>query len=282
MINYFEAAGRKGSWAYMRGGMGTISESIAAVAREAGAELVTNADIRKILHSDAGRSGGGKARAIGVELKDGTTVMASKAVVSGISPYQTFMELLPGFEASQGGFEAGSHYEGEHLLNPGLPRDFAHHIRHQDFSCGAFKINLAVDALPNFACCPNTKDGMPGPQHNGTIHFEERMDDLENAYREASMGVPATRPVIEMTIPSTLDDTLAPKGKHVVQLFVQYAPYDVNPKHGNWADPAFKEAFVQRVLAVVEEHCPGFSSSIIGTDALSPLDLERIFALHKG
>ena len=191
-----EAAGRKGSWAYMRGGMGTISEAIAAVARDAGAELVTHADIRKILHSERGAAPGATTRALGVELADGTRVMASKAVVSGISPYQTFMELLPGFESSQG-FEKRSAGPAD----PGLPRDFAHHIRHQDFSCGAFKINLAVDALPNFQCCPNSADGAPGPQHNGTIHFEERMDDLENAYREASMGVPATRPVIEMTIP---------------------------------------------------------------------------------
>ena len=80
-----------------------------------------------------------------------------------------------------------------------------------------------------------------------------------------------------------MDDTLAPKGQHVVQLFVQYAPYELDPKAGNWADPAFKEAFVQRVFAIVDEHAPNFTQSIVGeVDALSPLDLERVFGLHKG
>jgi phytoene dehydrogenase-like protein len=74
---------------------------------------------------------------------------------------------------------------------------------------------------------------------------------------------------------------LGPPGKHVVQLFVQYAPYDVNPKVGSWADPAFKEGFVQRCLSIVDEFAPGFSSSVLGIDALSPLDLERVFGLHK-
>ena len=118
--------------------------------------------------------------------------------------------------------------------------------------------------------------------HRGTVHFEYHMDDLEFAYREASLGIPATRPVVEMTIPSSIDSTLAPPGKHVVQLFVQYAPYDVNPKIGSWADPVFKEAFVERCFAVIEGFCPGFRQSIIGYDALSPLDLERIFGLHRG
>lgn len=123
------------------------------------------------------------------------------------------------------------------------------------------------------------------------------------------MGMPATRPVLEMTIPTSVDTTIAPPGKHVVQLFVQFAPYDVNPKigeffffkhgslpqtllnlqlstksetarstcPGNWADPAFKDAFADRCFSIVDEFAPGFSSSVIGRDVLSPLDLERIF-----
>jgi phytoene dehydrogenase-like protein len=118
--------------------------------------------------------------------------------------------------------------------------------------------------------------------HRGTVHFESHMEEIELAYREASMGIPASRPVIEMTIPSSLDKTIAPQGKHVVQFFIQYAPYDINPKVGSWADPAFKESFVRRCFGIVDEFCPGFSSSVIGYDALSPLDLEKIFGLHKG
>lgn len=155
-------------------------------------------------------------------------------------------------------------------------------ILYLEFACGAFKINCAVDKLPNFTCYPSPADGSPGPMHMGTIHFESKMEEIEMAYREASQGIPATRPVIEMTIPSSVDKTISPPGKHVVQLFVQFAPYDVDPKHGTWSDPKFKEQFVQRVFGVVEEFCPGFKSSIIGYDAISPLDLERIFGLHKG
>jgi phytoene dehydrogenase-like protein len=151
-----------------------------------------------------------------------------------------------------------------------------------DFSCGAFKINCAVNELPNFTCFPSPKDGSVGPMHRGTVHFESQMEEIELAYREALLGKPATRPVIEMTIPTSVDRTIAPPGKHIVQLFIQYAPYDLHPKVGSWADPQFKDAFVQRCLTIVDEFCPNFSSSVIGIDAISPLDLERIFGLHKG
>lgn len=96
------------------------------------------------------------------------------------------------------------------------------------------------------------------------------------------MGKPSSRPVIEMTIPSSLDNTISPPGKHVASLFVQYAPYSLDPKIGNWADPHFKEAYADRVFSIIDEKAPGFSSSVIGRDILSPLDLERIFGLHKG
>lgn len=123
--------------------------------------------------------------------------------------------------------------------------------------------------------------------HRGTIHFEYHMSDLLRAYKDASEGRPATRPVIEMTIPSSLDQTLvspelAAQGHHVVQLFVQYAPYSIDPAAGSWADPAFKEAFADRCFAIVDEFCPGFSASVVGRDVLSPLDLERVFGLPKG
>lgn len=92
----------------------------------------------------------------------------------------------------------------------------------------AFKINCAVNALPRFRCLPSSGPG-PGPEHRGTVHFEATMEEIHQAYSEAVRGVPARRPVVEMTIPSSLDDSLAPPGQHVVQLFVQYAPYDVDP-----------------------------------------------------
>lgn len=125
-----------------------------------------------------------------------------------------------------------------------------------------------------------------GPMHRGTIHFEYHMADLVEAYNECAIhGKPATRPVIEMTIPSAVDSTLVSAslpGHHVVQLFIQFAPYNVNPTIGSWEDPIFKETFAKRCFAIIDEFCPGFSDSIVGTDILSPLDLERIFGLYQG
>lgn len=258
-----EAAGKPGVWAYVEGGMGAVSDAIARSAVESGAQIVCDAAVKRITFKGD--------RVTGVELEDGTKV-ESDYVLSGATPYHTFLELLPGLD---------SNVTGAAETSP-LPRDFVNHIRFTDYSCQCFKINLAVDRLPNFACYPNSPDGLPGPQHRGTVHFENTMEEIENAYRESSMGMPATRPVIEMTIPSALDSTISPQGQHVVQLFVQYAPYDVDPKIGHWADPAFKRDFVYRCLKIVDEFCPNFSSSIIGYDALSPLDLERVFGMHKG
>lgn len=159
---------------------------------------------------------------------------------------------------------------------------------------------MCMCALCLFACWQT-----PGPQHRGTVHFESRMDEIENAQREAAMGIPATRPVIEMTIPSALDKTISPAGKHVVQVlppcrsirhsvvcsrlglsllqfFIQFAPYDLDPKVGNWADDRFKNAFADRVFSIVEEFCPNFASSVLYRDILTPLELERVFGLHRG
>jgi len=209
-------------------------------------------------------------------MQDGSELHAD-IVLSNATPYHTFLELLPGL-ARDSGFNEESP----------LPRDFAHHIRFADYSCGALKINCAVDRLPNFLCHPNSgqkdKDGheIPGPQHRGTIHFETRMEEIENAQRDAALGIPASRPVLEMTIQSSLDKTIAPKGKHDVQLFVQFAPYDLDPKVGNWSDPTFKNAFADRCFRIIEDYCPGFSESVLFRDILSPLDLERVFGLQRG
>lgn len=121
--------------------------------------------------------------------------------------------------------------------------------------------------------------------HIGTIHFESQMSELNNAYQEALYHRPAKNPVIEMTIPSAVDKTLVSKdypGYHVVQLFVQFAPYDIDSKYGSWSDLKFKNDYADRVFSIVDEFCPGFSSSVIGRDILTPLDLEHIFGLHKG
>ena len=232
--------------------MGAISEAIAASARNYGAEIVTNATVKRIIND--------KDKAIGVEMEDGS-ILTADIIVSGCSPHHTFLDLV---------------------TNAAVPNDFIKHLETADISCGAMKINCAIDKLPNFLCYPSPENGESGPMHRGTIHFVSRMEEIEAAYKEASMGRTATRPILEMTIPSSLDTTLAPKGKHVAQIFVNFAPYDLDPKFGSWDDPDFKEKFVRRCFSIIDEFAPNFSKSVIGYDSLSPLDLERIFALPKG
>jgi len=292
-----EAAGRKGVWAYVRGGMGTITQALAKRALERGVKIATNATVAEILYDknpqfrgdavNAGRASFPKEAkpyaVTGVRLADGT-VLKAKRIASNATPYHTFLELLPTLSALPPNTPASSD-DGLYGSSP-LAKSFVDHIRFFDYSCGAFKMNLAVNKLPDFFCCPNDKSGLPGPQHRGTIHFEDKMDDIHNAYVEFSHGRPATRPVIEMTIPSALDNTLAPPGQHVVQLFVQYVPYELDKStlgpDASWDNESFKNKYADHLLSIIDQYCKDFSSSVIGRDVLSPLDLERIFGLQRG
>ncbi len=143
-----EAAGRKGVWAYVEGGMGAVSSSIAAAAREHGAELVTDAPAKRILVE--GRMMG--QAAAGVEMEDGSKLRA-RAVLSNATPYHTFLELM---QSGGGGAEEMA-----------LPPTFVKHVQHVDYASAVFKINLAVSKLPNFTSCPTDPSGAPGPQHRG-------------------------------------------------------------------------------------------------------------------
>jgi phytoene dehydrogenase-like protein len=247
-----------------------------------------------LLHSESKKSPAPKAS--GVRLTSGEELKAD-VVVSGCGPYSTFSELLKGESK-------------EIVANNEELKEYTHHVEHLEHACGAFKINCAISELPRFKCLlserikgqstPSSPLHDVGPEHRGTIHFEESVDEIELAYREALNGAPATKPVVEMTIPSSVDGTLVDVEKfnasgfaaenkknikkgYVAQLFIQFAPYDVDPKLGSWADPAFKKKFVDRVFSVIDDYCVNdFSQSVIGYDAISPLDLEREFALHKG
>lgn len=246
-----ETDGDQGIWSYVEGGMGSISLAIGNAASEAGATIVTNTEVSKLIIEDSGTVNG-------VLLSDGTQVYSS-VVLSNATPYKTFMDLVP-----------------ESIL----PDEFLRAIKYSDYSSGTTKINLAVDHLPQFKCC---KLGHPdsGPQHVGTIHIgSESMEDIDSACQDAVNGSPSRRPIIEMTIPSVLDKTISPPGKHVINLFIQYTPY--KPFEGSWEDPAYRESFAQRCFTLIDEYAPGFSSSIIGYDMLTPPDLEREIGLTGG
>lgn len=251
-----------GTWFNVRGGMGALSQAVAAAARSHGAELRTGAEVKQLLCEDAG--GASKGRVVGVEMMDGTIARAPTVIVNA-APQVAFNRLLP-----------------DAVARAYVPEGMRQQLRSINVATGSAKINVALDRLPNFTCAPNT--GSAGaatvmPHHHGTIHFETRMAQLEAAFADAAAGRPSQRPIIEMTIPSALDNSISPPGRHVALLFVQYAPYA--PVDGPWT-PASKDAFADRVFDVIEEHAPGFKASVLHRDILVPPDLESIFGLPGG
>lgn len=240
----------KGAWGYVEGGMGGVSQAIASSARSRGVDIFTEKDVEQVLVDSDGA-------AKGVVLKDGTEIH-SKVVLSNATPYVTFKNLTP-----------------QAALSP----EFLKAVDQIDFTSPVTKINVAVDKLPNFLASP-TPDDKPGPHHQCSIHLNcESVEVLETAYKEAMNGRPSARPMLEMTIPSTLDPTLAPPGCHVVSLFTQFTPYHIEGREWTNQD---REAFADTAFDWVEQYAPGFKKSVVGRDILAPPDLERIFGLTGG
>ncbi|KAM9847649.1 pyridine nucleotide-disulfide oxidoreductase domain-containing protein 2 isoform 2-T2 [Aulostomus maculatus] len=240
----------KGAWGYVEGGMGGVSKAIASAAESYGADIFTEKDVGQVLV-------GSDNATRGVVLKDGTEIH-SKIVLSNATPYVTFKHLTP---------------------QDALPPEFFRAVDQIDYTSPVTKINVAVDKLPNFLAAP-TPDGKPGPHHQCSIHLNcESVEVLEAAYKEAMNGRPSARPMLEMTIPSVLDATLAPPGCHVVSLFTQFTPYHIEGRE--WTD-LDREAFADTAFDWVEQYAPGFKKSVVGRDILVPQDLERIFGLTGG
>lgn len=242
-----EAGGARGVWGYVRGGMGQLSEAIASAARDSGVEIRVDAAVEQIVADN------GTVK--GVRLQSGEVISAHR-VASGIDAHQTFRRLLP---------------EGQ------IPPHFAAAVDRIDYSSASMKINLALRELPDFTCLPG-KD-QPGPQHCGTIHINARMQDLEDAYFDALNGVPSRKPIVEMTIPTSVDTTIAPNGHHVASLFVQYAPYHL--AQGSW-DEETKNAFADRCVAEIARFAPNITDAVIHRQVLSPVDLESVYGLTGG
>ncbi len=239
-----ECLGARGVWGYVRGGMGSLPEAIAASARMAGAEIRAGAPVERILVR--------QGRVEGVVLRGGEEIRAAR-VASSADASVTFLKLV-----------------GERHLPP----EFAEAVRAIDYSSASLKVNLALSELPEFTARP----GRPGPQHRGTIHLCPSFEYLEQAFDDAKYGRPSRQPVVEMTIPSAVDPSVAPPGRHLANLFVQYAPYRL--AQGSWDE--VKESFADRVLDVVEAYAPGFKRSVVARQVVSPLDLERTFGLTGG
>ncbi len=233
------------SWGFSRGGTGAISNAIAAAAQEAGAEIRTKAAVCKIL----ARNG----RATGVALEDGEEISAT-VVSSGVDPHLTFEKFLEPDE---------------------LPVEFLEDVRRYKFRGSSGKVNLALEALPDFRCLPGA-----GTHLRGAISISPSVEYMERAYDDAKYGHFSRRPYIDIVIPSLTDPSVAPPGKHVLSCFVQYAPYKLAEGEGTWDEQ--RERFGDNVVNTIAEFAPNLKKIIIGRQVLTPLDLEREFGLTQG
>lgn len=238
-----QAAGKRGLWGFVRGGMGTIAQALAAAARRYGAEIRAEAEVARILVRDG--------RAEGVVLHSGDEIRAP-IVASSADPKVTFLRLVSSIDEE-------FRREVEAIRTEGV----------------AMKINLALDGLPDFTAFPGRS---PGPQHRATIHIGPTMDYIDRAWQDAQAGEPSAAPFLEVTLPTTYDPALAPPGKHVMNIFVQYTPYRL--ASGHW--DRLKEDYADRVIDTLAAYAPNIKDIILHRQVVSPLDLERDFALTGG
>lgn len=256
--------GMRGAWAYVEGGMGALSEAIASSATAHGASIFTEKPACPFpgfpgLQTVASVQVSSGGRVQGVVLQDGSEVR-SRVVLSNASPQSTFLKLTP---------------------QEWLPEEFVQRISQLDTQSPVTKINVAVNRLPNFLAAPNTPRGQPLPHHQCSTHLNcEDTLRIHQAFEDAVDGLPSHRPIIELCIPSSLDPTLAPPGCHVISLFTQYTPYTL--AGGKAWDELERNTYADRVFDCIEAYAPGFKSSVVGRDILTPPDLERIFDLPGG
>jgi phytoene dehydrogenase-like protein len=231
------------SWGLSRGGTGAISNAIADAAREAGVEVRTETTVSKIIVKDGA--------AVGVVLDNGD-YLTSSVVSSSVDPNLTFMKMI------------GAEY---------LPAEFVDDVKRYKYRGSSGKVNLALDALPNFTAMPG-----PGAHLRGAISISPSIDYMERAYDEAKYGRYSRRPYIDIVIPSLTDPSVAPPGKHVMSCFVQYAPYHL--REGSWDD--HREAFGDTVIATIAQYAPNIRDIILHRQVVTPLDLEREWGLTEG
>lgn len=239
------AVGGHGAWAFVRGGMGALSEAIASAARQHGAEIRTEAEVVAV------RVRNGRAR--GVTLADGTEIEA-RMVLSGIHPRTTFLDLV-----------GAAH----------LPEDLVRDVGRFRTRSGSAKVNLAVRELPDFTAMPGHD---PGPQHPEFIICPS-IEYLERAWDDAKYGRPSKEPMLDCVIPTTKDDSLAPAGTHVLTAFVQYAPYEL-AEGLSWEKE--REALGDRVIETIGRYAPNLPDAVLHREVLTPVDMEERFGLLGG
>jgi phytoene dehydrogenase-like protein len=233
------------AWGIPRGGTGGVSESIASAARASGADIRVEAPVARILTRDG--------RATGVALESGEEIEAGM-VLSGVDIRRTLLDML----------EPGT-----------LDATVEEAVRRYKFRGSSGKVNLALDGLPDFTCLPGAGDHL-----RGAVSISPSVDWMERAYDDAKYGRFSRKPYIDVVIPTLVDPSMAPPGKHVMSCFVQWAPYHL-ADGAEW-DDAMREDFGDTVVRTLAEFAPNLPDLVLHRQVLTPLDLEREFGLTEG
>jgi phytoene dehydrogenase-like protein len=234
-----EVNGRKGVWGHAVGGMGAITQAMAAACAEQGVDVRLEAPIASVLTH--------KGRAIGAATEAGDVVRA-RAVVSNLHPRLLFERFVDAAVA---------------------PADFRERIGNYQSGSGTFRMNVALSKLPSFTALPGTGDHL-----TAGIIIAPSLAYMDRAHASARLNGWSEQPIVEMLIPSTLDDTLAPPGQHVASLFCQHVSPDLADEH--------RDTVADLMIDTVDRRAPGFKASVLGRLALGPRDLERRFGLVGG
>jgi phytoene dehydrogenase-like protein len=241
-----EVNGKRGAWGHAVGGMGAITQAMAREAHDRGVEIDTDCEVVKVCVDGRGTQG--------VQLADGRVIEA-RCVVSNLNPRLLYLRLID---------------------ESALDAEFLQRIRNWKCGSATFRMNVALAELPDFTCLPGKS---VGDHHKSGIIIAPSLRYMEQAYFDARTYGCSRAPVVEMLIPSTVDDTLALPGKHVASLFCQH----FNPQLPNDLDwDEIKEPAADLVIDTVTRHAPNFKASVLGRKVFSPLDLEREFGLTDG
>ena len=238
--------GRRGVWGHAIGGMGAITQAMAKAATAAGAEISIASPVREVMVE--------RGRVAGVVLEDGSALRAA-SVASNVTPKLLYDRLVP----------AGI-----------LQAEFSARIKAYRCHSATFRMNVALSELPSFSALPGRT---PSDHHSAGIILAPSLGYMDRAYCEARLHGWSREPIIEMLIPSTIDDSLAKPGAHVASLFCQHTAYDL-PHGRSWSES--REEVADLMIATVDRYAPGFSSSVIARQILSPVDLEETFGLTSG
>jgi phytoene dehydrogenase-like protein len=241
-----EVNGKRGAWGHAIGGMGAITQAMAKSAGARGVTIRTGTPVREVLVESG--------RAVGVITEGGETLRAN-AVISNLNPRLLYTKLID---------------------PAALPAQFLEHMSHFRCGSGTFRMNVALAELPDFTCLPGRS---AGDHHTAGIIIAPTLKYMERAYFDAREHGWSRAPIVELVIPSTLDDSLAPAGQHVASLFCQHvAP--ILPDGQSWDQ--HRESVADLMIDTVNQYAPNFKASVLGRQIMSPLDLERTFGLVNG